>query len=594
MGGFSGEGSTHYRLGLGLSRLGCSSAVNTLQFMSWKYNPLNPGYWAQEAKNPLPGSQFVSETYNAYKTLLKNKRKMSFNPKGGIDWAGSAALTAGGAVAAGRALRNAWRFGGAVNRGVRSSRTAANRQRRGRVVRALHPGRTVRVGRGRKRRRRVGRGRRRKGSRKGRFMSGNKTALPAGKWNLKYKVNSLFAYSPRRTENIEPLNEKYYLPRIYINAFAAHYPLAAWTGCIAVPNSSVGAFKSQPAGWDVLAKRYLKYFCYGSTLNFAVLNPSAADAEVLEIGTDNLDSSWHRIYDTTDEPTMWPLPSDPEDPGQVIGAWTAPVARTSKISFFKSRRTARMTEFGEGSSREDVESLMFEGDTLIDEPVNRQDITNEELAYSRMSAYCQQVLIPPRKQRQLSGVKTLDLTGTQETRMFGSMSVKTNFLPRNRVKIYKKMRRALSNITAGSEEAATGLGPWRLTSDLGLGGAAVAPAEPDRNWGVYVLQFDDLAQVAIAEWNLIELAIDVTYKCKFWGDKTKPIDQHRRYVEVANPDSDWGISQEVHNSFLHNLIWNQATNSTDPHTFGPGIYRSFQTGWPNNEFSSIEDWIQSY
>ena len=118
-------------------------------------------------------------------------------PKGGVGFLASAG-------AAHRAW-NAWRGPGAVvgqaanqiRREVRYS--ARSRNRRGRVERARRPGRTIRVGRGRKRRRGGGRGRRRKGSGREKFLSGSKTTLPPGKYILKYKVSSLFAYNPQQT-----------------------------------------------------------------------------------------------------------------------------------------------------------------------------------------------------------------------------------------------------------------------------------------------------------------------------------------------------------------------------------------------------------
>lgn len=520
--------------------------------------------------------------------------------KGGItDYQTGAVLALTGGAAAARAwwnTRSAAR--GSQGRGaLRQAFTATTRRgnRRGRVQRATYHGGRVGVGRGRKRRRGGGRGRRRKGvGGKGRFLSGNQAALKPGKWVLKYKVNSLFAYSPRRTVQELSENHEYYIPRLYFNAFAAHYPLAAWTGCIAVPVSSVGAWKSQPAGWDVLAQRYLKYFCYGSALKFAIFNPSATDTEVLTVGNDNAASAWYRIYDQTSDATDWPLPSDPDPPSDNAGRWAAPVARTSKVSFFKSRRTARSTEFGEGANRNDIESLMFESDTLIEDLISRSDMTNEELAFSRMSAYSQQMLIPPRKQRQLAGVKTLDLTGTQETRMFGSMSVTSKFLPRHKIKVYKKMRRALSSTATGNLVGATGVGPWRLTTDQNMIGNDMQPAESDRNYGVYVIQLDDLAQVASAEWNLIEIAVDISYRCKFWGDKNKPIDQHRRFEMGSDQGENFGTEQKVNNDFLHNKNFTTTSTGQDAHTYVSSVYRTFDTAWTPSQFVSIEDWIESY
>lgn len=358
----------------------------------------------------------------------------------------------------------------------------------------------------------------------------------------------------------------------------------------------MAGWKSQPFGWDVLAKRYLKYFCYGSTLKFSILNPAAADAEALFRGTDNIISDWFRIYNSAQTSTNWPLPLDPADPGQVIGAWSAPVARTSKVSFFKSRRTANMTEFGVGADRQNIESLMFEGDTLVDDRLGTPSMTNEELNYSRMAAYSQQLLIPPRKQRQLAGVKTLDLTGTQETRMFGSMAVNSKFLPRHRIKIYKKMRRALTSLASNNRPAATGVGPWRLTVDLDENDAPMPIATPDQQFGCYVIQFDDITQKTTSEWNMVEIAVDIAYKVKFFGDKTKPVDQHQRYLtEFTEEDTEHIITQQIDRKFLHNGFVNTDTTLEDDHTYGSSNYRNFGTAWPGvSGFQDIEAWQRHY
>ncbi len=416
----------------------------------------------------------------------------------------------------------------------------------------------------------------------------------------------MLAFNPSETLQVIEDERHYVLPRLYVNAFAPFAPIASTSGFMAFPKTGAGQLHAQANGWDSICRHYLQHTCYASTLKFSILNPTSADADSLVTGTNNGDGDWWRAFDTSSAGANNPLPTE----------WAEPTARTSKISVFKSRRSARETEFGIGAARNNIQSLMFEKDTITtawgSSGIPLSQATNNNLTRSRMSSYCNNMLIPPTKQRGLRGVKTFDLTGTQETRGGAVMKMTLKELPIRKARFYAKIVRVMGPeaeaVEASREEF---IPPFKHMHD-----------KPPNNrvYGCYVIQFDDLAQSAISDWNLIELNLEINYRCLFSGDRYKKTDAAFRYstahgadqnqISSLGLDYDYGLAQAPLGTgtgasllnwsrWLFTSAYDLDADLDSEHHFTFTSHRNFGFAWQTSvsslvEFQNISDWMQSF
>jgi len=164
------------------------------------------------------------------------------------------------------------------------------------------------------------------------------------------------------------------------------------------------------------------------------------------------------------------------------------------------------------------------------------------------------------------------------------------------LKIYKKIRKAIVGVKGGNifteTQVATAVGPFNMGSNHDLNDEIIQPVTPPHLYGVYCIQFDDLAQSDQSEWNLIEIAVDISYRCKFWADEKKSVDQHRRF-SGGDDDTIWGTSQTTPRAWLHNLQFANDDPSGDEHTWPCNNYRTLGNAWPG-EFLNIKEWISAY